>query len=60
MDKQIVYVHTKDYYASNEKKQIAATCNISKYHRLNGKQKKSDTKEYIVWFLHIKFKNRHN
>lgn len=49
MDKQIVYVHTKDYYASNEKK-----------HRLNGKQKKSDTKEYIVWFLYIKFKNRHN
>lgn len=66
MDRQIVYVHTKDYYTSNEKKkkttkQIVATCNnISKSHRYKVKQKKPDTEEYILWFLYIKFKNRHN
>lgn len=56
VDKQIVYIHTKEYYMATEKsKLLLLNNNMRKSHKYNIKQKKPDKKStYYDFFIYIK------
>jgi hypothetical protein len=50
MDKQIVYIHTTEYYSTIKMSEVLTCYDIGEHSNHYAKWKKPDTKDHIAWF----------